>query len=54
MFRTLTVQLPMSRLVRAVTKELRGAVVNRLDYCAGDPGSIPAGAEFQTVLGDNT
>ena len=38
-------------------KELSGAVVSRLDYCEGDPGSIPAEAEFPTgilVLGDNT
>ena len=31
-------------------EELSGAVVNRLDFCAGGPGSIPAGAEFQTGL----
>ena len=27
-----------------------GAVVSRLDYCAGDLGSIPAGAEFPTGI----
>ena len=31
-------------------KELGGTVVTRLDFCAGDPGSIPAGAEFQTGI----
>ena len=27
-----------------------GAVVSRLDYCAGYPGSIQAGAEFPTGI----
>ena len=27
-------------------KELSGTAVSRLDYCAGDPGSIPDGAEY--------
>ena len=31
-----------------VFEELNGAVVSRLDYGAGDPESIPAGAESQT------
>ena len=26
------------------------AVVSRLDFCAGDPGSIQAGAEFPTGI----
>ena len=30
-------------------EELSGAVVSRL-YCAGDSGSIPAGAEFPTGI----
>ena len=30
--------------------ELSGTVVSRLDYCLGDPGSIPAGAEFTTGI----
>ena len=30
--------------------ELSGAVVSRLDVYAGDPGSIPAGAEFPTAF----
>ena len=25
-------------------------MVSRLDYCAGDPGLIPAGAEFLTGI----
>ena len=33
-------------------KGIGGAVVSRLDYCAGDPGSIPAGpgTEFPTGI----
>ena len=31
-------------------EELSGAVVSMLDYCAGDPGSIPIGFEFQTGI----
>ena len=31
-------------------EELSGAVVSRLDYCAGDPGSISTGAEFPTGI----
>ena len=31
-------------------KELSGAVVSRLDYCAGDPGTIQTGAEFPTGI----
>ena len=31
-------------------KELSGAVVSRLDFCAGDTGSIPGGAEFPTGI----
>ena len=33
-----------------VAHELSGVVVSRLDFCAGDPGSIPAGAEFPTGI----
>ena len=31
-------------------KELSGAMVSRLDYCAGDQRSIPSGAEFPTGI----
>ena len=31
-------------------KKLSGVVVSTLDFCAGDPGSIPAGAEFPTGI----
>ena len=31
-------------------EELSGAVVSKLDYCAGDPGSIPAVVEFPTGI----
>ena len=31
-------------------EELSGAVVSRLDFYVGDPGSIPAGAEFPTGI----
>ena len=31
-------------------RELSGAVVSRLDFCAGDQSSIPAGAAFPTGI----
>ena len=31
-------------------KELSGVVVSRLDYCVGDPSSIPTGAVFPTGI----
>ena len=40
----------MCRPLDRDVKELSGAVVSKLDYCAGDPGSIPAGAEFPTGI----
>ena len=35
---------------QSAKQEFSGIVVSRLDYCAGDLGSIPAGAEFPTVI----
>ena len=31
-------------------QELSGTVVSRLDFCADDLGSIPAGTEFPTGI----
>ena len=37
-------------LILQLVFELSGAVVSRMDYRAGDPGLIPAGAEFPTGI----
>ena len=36
---------------KTVRKDISGVVVSRLDYCAGVPGSIPAGPETEFPIG---
>ena len=40
------------KTIKTKRKDISGAVVSRLDYCAGYPGSIPAGpvTEFPTGI----